>query len=211
MTPERGMFCKIEGVWIFYAVAFIAACLLLLGIAAHIYVWLKSTQKSKMPYSRQAFKQTLLDIFFSLRVFKGDLSAGLMHSSIFWGFVILTIGTTLLAIHEHLYRFLAGKSHLLFEVSMEVGGLILSAGVIWALVRRYIQHIPRLDRKVEDVLAPVWLLAVVFSGFLLEALRLASKKPFWGSWSFVGSFLPGFVSRSSAGSVYPYLWWGHAL
>src|SRR4030042_3105107 len=125
MTPERGMFWKIEGDWIFYAVAFIAACLLLLGIAAHIYVWLKSTQKSKIAFSRQELKQTLLDTFFGLRVFKGDLTAGLMHSLIFWGFVILTIGTALLAIHEHLYRFLAGKSPLLFEVSMAVGGLIL--------------------------------------------------------------------------------------
>jgi Fe-S oxidoreductase/nitrate reductase gamma subunit len=211
MTPERGLFWKIGDVWVFYVIAALATGLFFIGVAAHIFVWLKSTPKSKVGFSRQALKQTILDTFLGRRVFKGDLPAGIMHLSIFWGFVILFIGTSLLAIHEYLYPYLVGNRYLLFEVSMEVGGLLLLAGIIWALVRRYMQRIPRLEHRLEDVVVPVWLLMVVSSGFILEGVRLASQQPAWGRWSFAGSWIARMVSNSTAESAYPYLWWGHAL
>jgi len=211
MTPERELFWKIGEVWIFYAAAALAAGLLFIGVAAHACVWLKSTPRRRVGFSRQAWKQTFLDTFLGLSVFKGDLPAGIMHFSLFWGFVVLFVGTSLLAIDEYLYPYLVGKSHLIFEVSMEVGGLILLTGIVWALVRRYIQRIPRLERRLEDGLVPVWLLLAAFSGFLLEGIRLAAQKPPWAHWSFVGSWIAGFVPDGAAVSAYPYLWWGHAL
>ncbi len=211
MTPERELFWKIGEVWIFYAAAALATGLFFIGVAAHVWVWLKSTPRRRIGFSRQAWKQTFLDTFLGLGVFKGDLPAGIMHFSLFWGFVVLFMGTSLLAIHEYLYPYLVGKRYLLFEVSMEVGGLILLAGIVWALVRRYIQRIPRLEHRWEDGLVPVWLLVVVFSGFMLEAVRLADQKPPWGHWSFVGSWLAGSISAGASESAYPYLWWGHAL
>jgi Fe-S oxidoreductase/nitrate reductase gamma subunit len=211
MTPERAFFWRIGGVWLFYVIAALASCLFLVGVAACIFVWLKSTPKGKIAFSRQALKQTILETFSGRGVFKGDLPAGIMHLSIFWGFVILFIGTSLLAMHEYLYPYLVGNRYLLFEVSMEVGGLLLLAGIIWALVRRYLQRIPRLEHRLEDIVVPIWLLMVVFSGFTLEGLRLASQQPPWGQWSFAGSWIARLVSNSTAGSAYPYLWWSHAL
>jgi Fe-S oxidoreductase/nitrate reductase gamma subunit len=211
MTPEREIFWKINEAWLFYVIAAFAVGLFLVGVAAHISVWLKSAPKGKVAFSRQALKQTISDVLLGLRVLKGEVPAGIMHSLIFWGFVILSIGTTLLLIHEHLHPFLVGKSHLLFELSMEVGGLILLSGIIWALVRRYIQRVSRLERRLEDAVVPLWLLTVVISGFFLEGLRLASQQPPWGHWSFVGFFITGFLSDRTAESTYPYLWWGHAL
>jgi Fe-S oxidoreductase/nitrate reductase gamma subunit len=211
MTPERELFWKIGAGWLFYVLAALAMCLLLVGVAAHLYMWLKSAPKGKIAFSRPALKQTISDVFLGLRVLKGEVPAGIMHSFIFWGFVILTIGTTLLLIHEHLSSFLVGKSHLLFELSMEVGGLVLLAGILWALVRRYLQRVSRLERRLEDAVVPLWLLTVVGSGFILEGVRLASQKPAWGHWSFVGAWAAGFVSQGIAESSYLYLWWGHAL
>jgi Fe-S oxidoreductase/nitrate reductase gamma subunit len=211
MPPERVIFWKIEEAWIFYVLAGFAVCLFLAGSAVHISVWLKSTKKGGMAFSRQALKQTISDVFLGLRVLKGEVPAGIMHAFIFWGFVILSIGTTLLLIHEHLVPFLVGKSHLLFELSMEVGGLIFLVGIIWAFVRRYIQRVPRLERRLEDAVVPLWLLVVIGSGFLLEGLRLASQQPTWGHWSFAGTWLAGLVSVSTAESAYPYVWWSHGL
>jgi heterodisulfide reductase subunit C/nitrate reductase gamma subunit len=174
-------------------------------------VWLKSAPKAKVAFSREALKQTISDVLLGLRVLKGEVPAGIMHAFLFWGFVVLTIGTTLLLVHEHLSSFLAGTSHLLFEISMEIGGLILLAGIAWALVRRYLQRVSRLERRLEDALVPLWLLIVVCSGFLLEGVRLAVQKPAWAAWSFVGAWTAGFLSPGVAESTYPYLWWGHAL
>jgi len=211
MTPERELFWKIGAGWLFYVLAALAMALLVVGVAAHVKVWLKSAPKAKVAFSREALKQTISDVFLGLRVLKGEVPAGIMHAFIFWGFVVLTIGTTILLVHEHLSSFLAGTSHLLFEISMEIGGLILLAGIAWALVRRYLQRVSRLDRRLEDALVPLWLLIVVCSGFLLEGVRLAVQKPAWAAWSFVGAWTAGFISPGSAESTYPYLWWGHAL
>jgi Fe-S oxidoreductase/nitrate reductase gamma subunit len=211
MTPERELFWKIGAGWLFYVLAAVAMGLLVVGVAAHVRVWLKSAPKGKAAFSGAALKRTISDVVLGLRVLKGEVSAGMMHSFMFWGFAILTAGTTLLLVHEHLVPFIAGRSHLLFELSMEVGGLILLAGVIWALVRRYIQRIPRLERRLEDAVVPLWLLVVICSGFILEGVRLASQKPAWAHWSFIGSWMANSVSPGVAESTYPYLWWGHAL
>jgi len=211
MTPERELFWRIGAGWLFYVLAAVAMGLLLVGVAAHVRVWLKSAPKGKVAFSGEALKQTISDVFLGLRVLKGEVPAGIMHALIFWGFIILTIGTTILVVHEHLFSFLAGKSHLLFEISMEIGGLILLGGIFWALVRRYLQRVSRLERRLEDAVVPLWLLTVVCSGFLLEGVRLASQKPAWAAWSFVGAWAAGFVSPGTAESTYPYLWWGHAL
>ena len=211
MTPERELFWKIEAGWLFYLLAALAMGLLLAGIAAHLKVWLKSAPKAKVAFSGRALKRATADVFLGLRVLKGEIPAGIMHALIFWGFLILTLGTTILLVHEHVHPYLAGKSHLVFELSMEVGGLILLAGVLWALVRRYVQRVPRLERRVEDAVVPLWLLVVVVSGFVLEGLRLASQQPPWGHWSFAGAWVASLVSPSTAQSTYAFLWWGHAL
>jgi Fe-S oxidoreductase/nitrate reductase gamma subunit len=211
MTPERELFWKIGAGWLFYVLAAAAMGLLLVGVAAHVRVWLKSAPKGKVFFSREALKRTISDVVLGLRVLKGEVPAGIMHALIFWGFVVLTIGTTILLVHEHLTSFLRGKSHLLFEISMEIGGLILLAGILWALVRRYLQRVSRLERRLEDAVVPLWLLTVVCSGFILEGMRLASQRPAWAQWSFVGAWAAGFVSPGTAESAYPYLWWGHAL
>ena len=211
MTPERELFWKIGAGWLFYVLAAVAMGLLVIGVAAHVRVWMKSAPKGKVAFSGEALKQTITDVVLGLRVLKGEVPAGIMHALIFWGFVILTIGTTIIMIHEHLLSFLAGRSHLLFEISMEIGGLILLAGILWALVRRYLQRVSRLERSLEDAVVSLWLLTVVCSGFVLEGVRLASQKPAWAQWSFVGAWAAGFVSPGTAEATYPYLWWGHAL
>jgi len=211
MIPGRPAYWQIGEVWVFYVLAALAVGLLILGVAAHLRVWLKSAPGSRPAFSGPALQQALLDTFLGRTLFKGDRPAGLMHWLIFWGFVILLIGTTLLAVHEYWSSFLVGKSHLFFEVSMEVGGLLLVAGVLWALVRRYVQKVPRLERRLEDAVVPVGLLIVALSGFLLEGMRLAAQNPPWAPWSFAGAWIAGFVPKEGAVVAYPYLWWGHAL
>ena len=149
-------------------------------MAAHVRVWMKSAPGSRAIFSGVALRQTLADIFLGRTVFKTDWPAGLMHFLMFWGFIVLLIGTSLLALHEYVTSFLTGGNHLLFEVSMEIGGLLLLAGVVWALVRRYLQRVPRLERRLEDALIPLALLVVALSGFLLEGMRSGRSKPALG-------------------------------
>ena len=211
MTPYRIMFWQIEDAWIFYVLAGLATGFFLAGVAAHIRVWKKNARSLEIPLSREALKRTILDTFLGRRVLQGDIAAGIMHLFLFWGFLSLFIGTSLLAVHHYLLPLLEGTTYLVFSLAMEVGGLMLLAGIMWTLIRRYIQRVPRLERRWEDALVPAWFLLVALSGFILEGLRLASQHPLWGAWSFVGWWMGGLFSDSTAEALYPYLWWGHTL
>ncbi len=189
----------------------LATALFLAGVAAHIRVWKKSAGSLEIPFSGDALKRTILDTFLGRRVLQGDIAAGIMHLFLFWGFLSLFIGTILLSIHHWIFSFLVGTTYLIFSLCMEVGGLMLLAGIMWAVIRRYIQRVPRLERRLEDALIPAWLLLVALSGFILEGLRLASRHPLWGDWSFVGWWVGALFTVSNADTLYPYLWWGHML
>lgn len=211
MIPERPIAWNIGTLWIFYVLAALAVAAFVYGAAAHVRVWRKAGAGGRLPFTGKALKEALLDTFLNRPVFRGDTAAGIMHLLIFWGFVLLLCGTTLLAFHEYLIPFLRGRAHLLFEISLEVGGLFLLTGLLWALVRRYVQRIPRLERRLEDALVPLALLLAAVTGFLLEGLRIAAQSPPWGGWSFVGAWIGGAFSEGTALALYPYLWWGHAL
>jgi Fe-S oxidoreductase/nitrate reductase gamma subunit len=211
MTPYRITFWQIEYVWLFYVLAGLATGLFLTGIATHITVWKKNAGSLELPFSKEALTRTILDSFLGRRVLQGDIAAGLMHLFLFWGFASLFIGTVLLFIHDYFYPFLRGTTYLFFSLALEVGGIMLFAGILWALIRRYVERVPRLERRLEDALVPAWLLLIVLSGFAVEGFRLALQKPAWGVWSFVGWWMGSRVSTLTAEALYPYLWWGHAL
>jgi len=205
------MFWQIENVWIFYVLAGLATGLFLAGVVAYVTVWKKSSGSLEIPFSKEALKRMTLDVFLGRRVLQGDIAAGLMHLLIFWGFLSLFIGTSLLAAHHYIFTFLEGRAHLIFSFGLDVGGLMLLTGIIWALIRRYLQRVPRLERRLEDAVVPLWLLLAAFSGFILEGLRLAVEQPPWGVWSFVGWCLSGLFLHVGAEGLYPYFWWGHTL
>ena len=211
MVPCRTIFWQIEDVWLFYVFAGLAAFFFLSGIAANIRVWKRNAKSLEVPFPGEALKRAIIDTFSGRRVLNGDIAAGLMHLLLFWGFLILFIGTALLLFNDYLFYFLTGTIYLVFSLAMEVGGLMFLTGILWALIRRYIQRVPRLERKLEDAFIPALLLLTGLSGFVVEGLRLASRQPQWGEWSFVGWWIGSFFSEATGEIFYPYFWWGHAL
>lgn len=215
MVPHRIMFWQIENVWVFYLLVIIAVGIFAAGVAAHLRVWGAVRRKNSgipaIRFSKGALKRAVLDSLLGRRVLRGETSAGMMHLLLFWGFFILFIGTALLAIHDYLFPFLTGRTYLIYSLVLEAGGIMLLAGVFWALVRRYIQRIDRLERRLEDALVPVWILLAGLSGFMVEGLRLAYQQPPWHGWSFAGAWIAPAISSTAAMTLYPYFWWGHAV
>ncbi len=211
LGPHRVPFLQVERVWLFYALAALASIIFLAGVAAHLWMWKKHASHLRASLSKEALKRTLLDTFLGRRVIKGDLGAGIMHLLIFWGFLVLFLGTCFLAFHHYLFSFLEGDSYLIFSFVMEIAGVMLLAGVVWSIIRRYIQRIPRLERKWEDALVPGWLFLVALSGFMLEGLRMRCQQPPWEAWSFAGAWIAALFSFPACQTLYPYFWWGHVL
>ena len=107
-----------------------------------------------------------------------DLYAGVMHLFIFWGWVVLFIGTLVLAVHADVVYFLEGRVYLAYSAVLDVFGLLALTGLLMAILRRALLRPPRLRLgSLWDDAALLWLmLAIVVSGFLIEAMRVGGNE-----------------------------------
>lgn len=212
MRPFRASYWHIEPVWVFYLLAAVALGVFVFGLVTHLSMWAKGVRRQKIPFSGRALRDLVLDGLLGRRIFRGDLAAGGMHLLILWGFVALFVGTVLISADYWLGHFLRGSLYLWYSLCLEVAGLMLLTGVLWAMIRRYLQRVPRLERRGEDLLVVVWLFLVGLSGFAAEGARLAAQGPDWAEWSFAGFWVSRVWSAPQGALVaYPCLWWVHAL
>ncbi len=112
-----------------------------------------------------------------VRMFR-DLDAGLLHATIFWGFVILTVGTadriSFGLVHAIVGAPLDGWLWRLLLVTQNafVLGVLVMTG--YALFRRLVWRHPRRNTLSRDSLIILWLIGgIVFSEWFAEAFRIA--------------------------------------
>jgi len=146
-----------------------------------------------------------------------DPAAGGAHRLIFYGFVLLFLGTSTITLEydilEPLFgiRFWHGEFYLIFSLVLDVAGIALIGGLIYMMVRRGWMKLPKLDYARPDRVpgdpdfdrpqyrredwAFLWILVVIgATGYVLEAARLVwlqARPEVWGVrwWSPVGAML----------------------
>lgn len=212
MPITRIHFFQIDALWLFYILAALATLIFFLGLLYHASIWLAGLKRDRIRLSLTGIGYLLKQGVLGARIFRGDITAGLMHFCIMWGFIGLFVGTVLLTIDHWLIRYLYGKIYLIYSFCLEILGLMLIAGLCVALIRRYLLKIPRLDNKPQDLWIPILLLVSALTGFLVEGLRLAADTPEWEGPSFIGLALSyALPSGDRAIRLYPFMWWSHSL
>ncbi|MGD9997650.1 MAG: heterodisulfide reductase-related iron-sulfur binding cluster [Ilumatobacteraceae bacterium] len=127
-----------------------------------------------------------------MRTLLRDPAAGVMHSLIYFGFLILLGVTTVLEVDHQLpedLKFLHGKTYLGYSLVGDGAGVVFLVGIVWAIVRRYVQrpYRIRIKSKPEHALILGTFLVIGVSGFFAEAFRIALiDRPNYEKWSFVG-------------------------
>ena len=144
-----------------------------------------------------------------------ELYAGAMHFLIFWGMVLLLVVTALVAVHDHVVKFMHGTPYLVISFLGELGGILALAGIIMAGVRRYVQRPDKLDSKLDDAVTLVLLFLLIVTGFVLEALRISATVPTpeWERWSFIGFGIASVLGMEKV-SLLPWhkgVWWFHVI
>ena len=147
-----------------------------------------------------------------------DPAAGIMHSMIYFGFLILLAVTTILEINHQLpeaAKFLNGRTYQAFAFVGDLGGAIFLGGVVWAIVRRYIQkpYRIRIKSKPEHAVILGVLFAIGVTGYLAEMFRIAEEgRPSFEVWSFIGYPLSGLVDgMSGLGGWHVAMWTLHVI
>lgn len=159
----------------------------------------------------RALARLLTEVFAHRRLF-GDVRAGWAHLLIFYGFLVLFIGTVMVFVHDKLIPFLFGPTYLVFSLVLDLAGIAFLVGIGWALLRRLDSDIPRLERSVEAYGVLVLLGLIGVTGFLVEAARIAATQPAFEIWSPVGWLLAhGMIAVDlTATPVHRFLWGVHA-
>ena len=109
MTPERNIFWNVQSVWIFYVLTSLSIALFIYGLLSHITVWKKGVKCQQIPFSFHNFIAVALDGLSGKKILSGDLSAGIMHLLILWGFLGLFAGTLLSAFDHYINHFLKNR------------------------------------------------------------------------------------------------------
>jgi Fe-S oxidoreductase/nitrate reductase gamma subunit len=159
-----------------------------------------------------AYMQTLLR----------DPAAGLMHSMIYFGFLVLLGVTTVLEVDHQLpedLKFLHGHTYQAYAFVGDAAGVVFLVGVCWAILRRYVQrpYRIRIKSKVDHVLALGSLFLIAVTGFGAEIFRIAlgraEGQPMeWEKYSFVGYPLSktlDSVGADALGNWHQAMWIAH--
>ncbi len=183
----------------------------------------------RVPYSLGQIKSRLMGTVWSIAsnrtVFRRHFLAGSMHLGIMWGMIILFVGTLIIAVEYDLfqkilgwdYGILSGPFFLGFELVLDVFGGLVALGVLIGLFRRYGLKRPQLQRKLGDLVVPLWLLLIIVTGFLVEGGRLAATtdtigySPAWSPLGYACSVLWSQASGETARAWHLGLWWLHGL
>jgi Fe-S oxidoreductase/nitrate reductase gamma subunit len=149
-----------------------------------------------------------------------DSAAGLMHSMIYFGFLVLMGVTTILEVDHQLpedLKFLHGRTYQAYSVVGDAAGVVFTVGVLWAIARRYVQrpYRIRIKSKPEHAVILGTFLTIGVSGFLAEGFRIAlDGTPRYERYSFIGYPLARAfdgLSESALSTWHQWMWIGHVV
>ena len=121
-----------------------------------------------------------------------DPAAGVMHSLMYFSFLVLLAVTTVGEINLQApadLKFLHGDVYRAYALVADIAGVVFVLSMVWAVVRRYIlrPYRIRIKTKAEHAWILGTMLAIGVSGFIAEGFRIAREgMPEFEKWAFVG-------------------------
>ena len=197
-------------IYLFYVIGYTAIGIFIYGV----YVQIRKYRRGKPDASWGEFFARFKDMCKTMATHRTlkrrDKSAGRAHALIFFGFVLLFIGTATITLEYDILEpifgitFWYGDFYLWFSLILDLAGVGLIGGLLYMMYRRKWLKLPKLDYARPDRepgdpdyersgyrredWAFLWALILIgFTGFLLEAARL--------------------IWLSDTATVWDYRWW----
>ena len=141
--------------------------------------------------------------------------AGVAHGGLFWGMVILLLGTILVFLNVlfGLPVFRGGFNRWFMSFALDLSGLAVFGGLLFFLVRRLLFPPERLTepKSRRGFTLIVFLLGmVILTGFIVEGARIACNGIDHGS--FIGNYLSTMFGKTDGLlTLHRYMWWIHGI
>jgi len=163
--------------WGIYIFMFAAIFYLVYTVVKRVKIWRQGKGELRTDFPEKRIIAVIKYAFLQAKIFK-EKYAGIMHGSIFFGFVVLFIVTMIIVVQEDLtglffnYHFIHGDFYIIWSLFGDVFGVVVLAGLIMAIYRRYFVKPARLDTKPTDTFALALITFVVITGFFNESMRI---------------------------------------
>ena len=213
---------------VFYIVALCSAIIFVRGIQQRCRLWSigrDTGETINWTASLQRFFGRVLSQK-TVRYGKRANKAGLFHALMFFGFVVLFIGTCLVAMEEYGNLFFGenqtnlfhkGTYYAIYEIVLDTFGLAFTFGCGWFLIRMVRKGGgDNVSYRSADWFLVASLLIISLSGFGIEGFRIIREEPSSPWVSFVGNSFACLFKRiglnaATIDTSHFVLWWGHAL
>jgi Fe-S oxidoreductase/nitrate reductase gamma subunit len=142
-----------------------------------------------------------------------DPAAGIMHSLIYFSFLILFCVTLVLEANHQFpesWKFLHGDVYRGYALIGDAAGLMFMTGLVWAVIRRYVQRPYRIRIKTRPEHAVILgtMLTIGTTGFAAEVWRIAEQgRPEHEEWAFVSYPLSGLIDGMGNLAGVHQIWW----
>ncbi|HOW81087.1 MAG TPA: heterodisulfide reductase-related iron-sulfur binding cluster [Spirochaetota bacterium] len=206
--------------WGIYIFMFISMFYLIYTVVKKVLIWRQGKPQLRTDYPEKRLIAVVKYVMLQVKILREQF-AGIMHASIFFGFIVLFIVTLIIVVQEDFtglffhYHFLTGNFYLIWSLFGDLFGLIVLIGLGMAIYRRYKIKPTRLDTKGIDTFALVLLAAIIVSGFCNEAMRIAiTDFPEFEVWSPVGYVLAmpfSLIGTETLKGMHYINWWVHML
>ncbi len=181
--------------------------------------WERGKPDNRSGHTKERLKNFRAGVY--MKTLMREPGAGLMHSMMYFSFVILLGVTTVLEIDHQVptaLKFLEGDVYRAYAVVGDGAGLIFTISIVWAILRRYgprafRPYRIRVKSKPEHAVILGTFLAIGVTGFGAEAYRIAlDGMPEFERFSFVGYPLATLVDGSANIAGWHQAWWiAHVL
>jgi Fe-S oxidoreductase len=203
-----------------YAGAAVAVAVFAWGLARRVALWRRGEPEARFDRLGRRARLVLVQALGQARTL-ARAYPGIMHATMFWGFLALFMGTVLATIDYDVtlplfdFKLLRGDFYLAYELVLDLFGLCFVVGLGLAVWRRFVARPVLVDPTARFATVLALLFVINVSGFVIEACRIAATRPEWGPWSPVGwllgqGLLAAGLEEPGLRGLHLGLWLGHA-
>jgi nitrate reductase gamma subunit len=212
----RQIYWNVSRLWVMYALLLPTAVVAGYGIYRHLSRWRRGLPAARFDRPMKRLKLTLKHAVAQRRTAR-ELYAGLFHRLISYGFVVLTIATTVVALDADFgTAIMRGRFYLYFQsLVVDIFGALVLVGTGMAAARRYLKRPLKLVYTNEATLILVLIFLLCLQGFLIEGWRIAATNDPWGAWSPFGNLVARasrqLMSAGEMQAAHRGVWWFHLI
>ncbi|HEY0173791.1 MAG TPA: (Fe-S)-binding protein [Pyrinomonadaceae bacterium] len=214
MEATREIYWNVTQVWVMYALLLPTALVGAFGVYRHLSRWRRGQPAARFDRPAERFKLLFKHAVAQRRTAR-ERYAGLFHAFISYGFVVLTMATTVVALDADFgTAIMRGRFYLYFQsLAVDVFGALVMVGVLMAAARRYLKRPGKLVHTDEAALILAAVFLMCLQGFLVEGWRIAATNDPWAAWSPFGNLVAqasrATLSAEATRRAHVFTWWFH--